>query len=358
MRRPVRASVLWIMTLALGLEPRAGADGGHKVQILDILARATLAPGTRAIAGREGFPVADVEVGSAEAVPRPGDTVSALVSLASFDGRLRPKQWMIRLRLDSLGNEGVSRDATYHTNAGDTFVFRSATTAMELETMGPVLADSGPGTRVERRRTRIAVNTDFLTLNLNRTARVLFRLKEQEQKNPGLKYDLSAGPAPFPAGDWDASRRKLDALGLTLDDRRSFTGSLPALMQFLDIVRRTPGLQDILLQVLDKPSVIDVFRHGGKADINFNFIGGGPSGGRENFWTGAPDREFGGMAFELGVFGKPVLDVALFLTPPTPPLEVSAGILGVVAWSPSKPDTYVVVRALSTHAGTPDQGPR
>jgi len=352
MRRSVHASRILIVAAALcAASPPARADETHKVQILDILAGATLAPGTRAIAGREGFPVADIQVGSADGVASPGDTVSALVSLSSFDGRLRPKQWMIRLRLASLGNGGGSRDETYHTNVGDTFVFHSAMTAMDLETMGPVPADSSPDARVERRRTRIAVNTDFLALNLNRTAKVLFRLKEQEQKSPGLKYDFSAGTGAFPPGDWEANRRKLDALGLTEDDRRSFTGSLPALMQFLDIVRSTPGLQDILLQVLDKPSVIDVFRHGARADINFNFIGGGPSGGRENFWKEATDREFGGMAFELQVFGKPVLNVALFLTPPRPPLEVSAGILGVVAWSPSKPDKFVVVRVLSSLPG-------
>jgi hypothetical protein len=356
--RPDLAPGIWVIASALcGFSLQARAEETHKVQILDILSSASVAPNMRAIAGREGFPMSGIQFGPAGETAGPGDTVSALVVLSSFDGRLKPRQWMIRLRLASMGSAGTSRDLTFHTNVGDTFLFHSATTAMDLETMGPVQADSSAQARVERRRTRIAVNTDFLTLDLNRTASVLFRLKQQEQKSPGLKYLLSAGPSPYPAGDWEADRQKLAGLGVTEDDRRSFTGSLPALMQFLDIARSTPGLQEILLEVLDKPSVIDVFRHAGRADLNFNFIGGGPSVGRENFWKDASDRAFGGMAFELTVFGRPALNVALFLTPPRPPLEVSAGILAVIAWSPSKPDKVVVIRVLSAIPGASQATP-
>jgi hypothetical protein len=326
----------------------AQGEQTHPVQMGDLLASGAPTPVTRAVAEREGYSLDGIRMGAATGKASPGDTLCASVTLRSIDGRLKPKQWLIRLRLASLDGPGAARDVRYYTNAGDLFVFHSAVTAMDLETVGPILADSAANSRVERRQQRINVNTDFLTLNLNRTASVLYHLHEEGIKSPGLKYDLSARPFAYPSGESEANRSKMATLGVSQDDRRSFTGSLPALMQFLDIVRGTPGLQEILLEVLDKPSVIDVFRHGGHADIDFNFVGGGPSPGHEMFWKDAEEREFGGLAFELSVFGKPALNVALFVTAPRPPLEVGAGIVAAIAWSPSKPDKVVIVRVLSS----------
>jgi hypothetical protein len=309
---------------------------------------------------RQGYYLGDVQAGGAGAAAQPGDEVTALVNLASFDGTFSPEQWIIRLRLarQETGAKpgGRTRDVTYYTNAGDVFAFHTAVTPMDLETVGPVRSGTPAGADVAAKRARIGVSTDYLTLNLGRTAKVLITLKENSEKNSGRHYDLSAGPTLFPRAGWAANRRNLDDLGLTEGDRRSFTGSLPALSQFLDIVRGTPGLQEILLKVLDKPSLIDVFRHGARADVSFEFVGAdlppaGKPGGRELFWTDGAEREFGFLAFSLMVFGKPVLNVGLFVTQPRPPLEVCAGILGLVAWSPSRADKVVVVRVQSSRPG-------
>jgi hypothetical protein len=349
MRHRLHASRVWAFAAGLCLSAQ-GAET-YPLKMLDFLASVEPTPVAREVATREGYSLEGIQLGAAAGKASPGDTLCALVSLSTFDGRLKARQWLIRLRLATFVGTGAARDARYYTNAGDLFVFHSAVTAMDLETLGPILADTRADSRVERRQQRIEVNTDFLTLNLNRTASVVYRLHEQAEKSPGLKDDLSARGFAFPSGESAANRSKMEALGVSQDDRRSFTGSLPALMQFLDIVRSTPGLQEILLEVLDKPSVIDVFRHGGRADIDFNFVGGGPSPGREMFWKDARERDLGGLAFELSVFGKPALDVALFVTAPVPPLEVGAGILAVLAWSPSKPDKVVVVRILSSLPG-------
>jgi hypothetical protein len=154
-------------------------------------------------------------------------------------------------------------------------------------------------------------------------------------------------------------RPHAEALNLTSDDLRSFSGSVPALSQFLSIVRLTPDLQDILFQVLDKPSLIDVFRHGADSSLNFNFrLGHGAMGGQEIFWPDAKHGDFGGLMFDLEVFKKPVLRVMLFVTNPRPPLMVSAGIVGIVAFSPSKPDRFVAVRVLSATAGAETASPQ
>jgi hypothetical protein len=60
------------------------------------------------------------------------------------------------------------------------------------------------------------------------------------------------------------------------------------------------------------------------------------------------------VAFKLELYQKPVLTVALYVAPPTPPLQVSAGVVRIVAFSPTNPSKVVVVRVLSS---TPGVGP-
>jgi hypothetical protein len=165
------------------------------------------------------------------------------------------------------------------------------------------------------------------------------------------------GPSPFPAVDVQNGRKQLAGSKLTQEEFRSFAGSLPALGQFLDIVRSTPDLQGILFQVLDKPSLIDVFGHGSSRSIHFAFLGAAKMDGR-NLFEGVDDpAEFYRVAFNIEIFEKPAVAVVLYVMPPAPPLEVSAGVVGIVAFSPSTPDKVVVVRVLSSvPGGSPDSG--
>jgi hypothetical protein len=197
------------------------------------------------------------------------------------------------------------------------------------------------------------VSTDFLTLDLYRSGNVLFDMQQaaNEQKAKGPDVVLFVGPNVFPSGAWEANRKTFASLGITSDDRRSFAGAAPALMQFMQIVQQIPDLKGILMEVLDKPSVIDFLRHGMDASIFFQIQGAGPSSGHDLFWKDPAVRPFGVSVFSVSVYEKPDLKVALYVTPPMPPLEVSAGILSVVAWSPSKKDKVVVVRILSSAPG-------
>jgi hypothetical protein len=358
-RSPRLAGAIAAMGIALIIQTEVRADA-PQINAVNLLQSAAVAANTRSIATRLGYPLSNLQVGGSDAKPEPGDQVTALVSLSSLDGKLSPTQWIIQLRRESLAAPAASAlargfDFAMYTNVGDTFVFHSAVTAMEMETLGPIGAETKPDSRPEMRRSRIRVDSDFLSLDLNRTARVLIGIQQQAEKiGPSGNFNLDVRGRPFPPNEWDANRRSLAALQLTPDDRRSFAGSIPALMQFLDIVRRTPDLQGILLQVLDKPSVIDVIRHGGHENMNFNFIGAGRSShGQELFWKSATDRELSALIFNLEIFGKPVLTTILYVTPPRPPLEVSAGIVGIIALSPTNPNKVIVVKVLSSAPGDP-----
>jgi hypothetical protein len=279
-----------------------------------------------------------------------GDQVTALVSLFSLDGKLRPTQWIIRLRLTEKSGadspQAQTTDVIAYTNTGDSFTFRSDLSHMDLETLGPIPDKAKPDLQLKVKRHSIFVRTDFLCLNLTGAARVMAKIHDSSSP-----ISLSAGPRSFPADEVEAGRKQLASAKLTSDEVRSCVGSLPALSQFLDIVRSTPDLQGILLQVLDKPSIIDVFRHGSSEALNFNFVGGGKSDGRDLFWDDGRTTDFCVLAFYLEIFNKPALSVVLYVTPPTPPLEVSAGVVGIVAFPPKNLNKVVVVRVLSSAPG-------
>lgn len=321
-------------------------------ELLEVLRAAQVAPVTRSIATREGFVLAGIQTGTADSITHVGDQVTALVSLGSFDGKRRPTQWIIRVQLDRIPSaasiSAKTSDITQYTNTGEKFVFHSAQSGMKLETLGPIKPDTKIAQPLSIKRQNISVATDFLSLGLDRTAVLIQRL--HESKSP---INLSYRSEPFSSEEINLQRPRAADLNFTSDDLRSFSGSGPALLQFLEIVRRTPDLQDILFQVLDKPSLIDVFTHGASRSLNFEFIGGGRSSGSELFWPDTKTEELKILFLTLGVFGKPALRVALYLTAPRPPLLVSAGILGLVAFSPSKPNKVVIVRVLSASAGAP-----
>jgi len=335
----------------LALLPAPGVHAETKsVQLLDLLRALKAAPNTQAIATRQGYALNDIQIGAADAKAQPGDQVTALVSLLSFDGSTRPTQWIIRLQLAAKPRadspQSSTTDLTEYTNTGESITFHSDVSEMDLETLGPIPAAASPDLRLDAKRQRISVNTDFLCLDLARTARIIATIKQ-----PTARGGLSVRSRPFPASEVAAGRDYAAVKKLTPDDVRSFAGSAPAIDQFLNIVRSTPGLQTILFQVLDKPSIIDVFRHGASSALNINFIGGGTSDGRDMFWTDGKSTDFCSLLFNLEVFGKPALSVVLYVAPPMPPLQVSAGVVGIVALSPSRANKVVVVRVLSATPG-------
>jgi hypothetical protein len=340
--------------LAVLLGSLAAADlhaDTKRVQLLDLLGALRMAPNTETIAARKGFLLHDLTMGTDEAKAQDGDQVTALVSLSSFDGKTHPVQWIIRLKLAKRPSvnspQAGSTDLIEYTNTGDSFTFHSGVSQMDLETLGRIADRTPPDLQLEVRSRGISVGTDFLCLDLTGAARTIAKVRESSGAG-----DLSVRPHSFTDDEVAAGRKFLATTKLTSDDVRSFAGSSPALHQFLDIVRSTPELQGILLQVLDKPSIIDVFRHGSSAALHIQYLGGGKSDGRDLFWNDGKATDFYVLSFNIEIFGKPALSVVFYLTPPTPPLEVSAGVVGIVAFSPSNPGKVVVVRVLSSAPGS------
>lgn len=334
----------------LSLVGAFGAEEKKTITTIDMLRGVQVGPRTAAIAERANFILQRVAPATEDIPPRAGDQATALVVLTSLTGKSPTSIWMIRLQLQPASNATPSkeRETTQYTNTGEKFTFRSAQTPMLLETLGPIQKDTDATKPMPVRTAKITASTDYLGLDLHRWANVLGKIRFSAQKS-GLS--LSTRDKPFPAKDIKVQKPLADAAELSPDDLRSFAGSLPALTEFLRIVQRTPDLQSILYQVIEKPSVFDVLSSGGDKSLRFQFIGGGSSAGAELFWPDDPKHAFGLLMFNLEIYGKPILQVALHVAPPRPPLQVSAGIVGITAWAPEKPDKVIIVRVMSALTG-------
>jgi hypothetical protein len=344
-RAPARRAGAWaglVLLAAAGL-PHAAAD----LDVPQLLWNDVMTPATARAAAAAKFPVERMELRPGVPPPPPaaGDQVVALVSLVVPNAP--PTQWLLRVAMADAGNAAAAgRDRTLYTSVGDAFVFHSAApAAMDLDILGPVVA----GQAVGAHRHRVAASPDYLMLDLGRAAEAMHHIHEAAHTVPGTNHSFGASPRPFPPAQVAANQAYMAPFHLTVEERRSFAGSIPALTEFLNLVQATPGLQDILLQVLEQPSVLDVMRHGLHPDFNFQFRQAVPVA------LGDPSGALGdrlpaghGILIDLQLYGKPVLTVALVVTAPRPPLEVSAGIIGVVAWGPNHPDKAVVIRALAS----------
>ena len=278
-------------------------------KVLDLLRALQTAANTEAIASRQGFGLSGLQTSVAGTKSQAGDQVTALVSLGSFSGKKLPTQWIIRLRLAPASDQAKPATSirTQYLNTGDSFTFQSEVSTMELETLGPIPRHAKPELALEIKHRQLSVNSGFLGLDLSRAAEVISKVARPPGQVAAGKYHLNTRTHPFSPEETEAGRKNLAALALTPDELRSFAGSVPALYQFLDIVRNTPELQDILLQVLDKPSLIDVFRHGSAEALNLAFLEGGLADGAEIFWPDETKQKFNRLLLNSRSLKSPLL---------------------------------------------------
>jgi hypothetical protein len=321
--------------------PAAAAD--PTVDVQKLLQEAVMASAARQAAVRAGFPMSGIPLEAAASGL--GGKAVALVSLTNIDGQGAPMQWIVRMTLSpSARGPGASssRDITRYTSVGDTFVYHSSdTAAMDLD----ILAPSEVPAAIHN---RASVSPDFLVLDLLRAAEVVRRIHEVAATIPNVPYGFESRLEPFSDAEAAANRRRLAPYRLSVEERRSFTGSILALTEFFQVIQATPGLDRILLEVIEKPGVMDVLRHGGQPGLGFKAVYALQVDTGDLFWKeGEPRTPTDLFAINAIIFGRPVLTIALVVAAPAPPLDVTAGILGAVAWGPDHPDKAITVRLLA-----------
>lgn len=324
--------------LARGAEP-AGPKGSPYVPPL---------PAVIAFAEKEKIPLDRIEVAANEADSRTGDSVTALITLYEGD---HYRQWLLRAAtLDLPAAERAAKPPppmTLFLNTGAKFTFAGGRMALELRIAGPFRSGDSAGKIIDK-RARALVNEEFLGLGFDRAAVAARSMAAAGKDDPKkAKAGLSFSTKPFPADAIAKGREQMAGLALTSEDERSMAGISPALLAFFGVVKTTPGLSDILAELLDKASLAwSALTHGGKLDPDFNIDSQGISQIETAKWGPNLPPAFR-FPFLVSLNKKPTLYCQLVVTSPRPPLRASAGIIGMIVGAPNDESKVLVLRLLA-----------
>lgn len=322
-------------------------------------------PVVKAMAQKEGI------VGGAIAAPvdrpnlRPGDAVTALVTLTKADDL---SQWLVVMTCVEMTAAEKQRPPAkpqrLHTSLGTEVLLQEDRAAMLVRVLGPFkrVADFHDPAQLRASvkdqqdvSTRVLVNADFLRLGFDRACESVLAVREAVKNRPGGgTFNWSVGPKPFPADAVKAARAEADRVGLTAERERAFVGATPALREFWRLVSRTRGLQDIVKDVADLPWWA-IIRKGGDVKSKLKPAFSASQRITLDGFRGikAPGYIF---PFELEINDSPALSCSVMAVDPRPPLLASAGIVAIAAQAPDGKGPHVMVQIWSAHLAESEGG--
>jgi hypothetical protein len=330
--RPASPRRLWFLVLLAAL-PLAGAEAPPAIR-----PESLAAPGSAltARATAEALPLAGIDPWAENAAVRPGDFVVALFTLRAGG---RERQWLAEFRVGAPaadGHDAPARAVTVHTSTGRTFVFSSRRAEFALRMIGPFSAATAPA--VESRTARFPVQVDFLGTGFDRNCAVALRLHEAKIDLPYLVSDT-----PFPAERATRDAAAAHAQGVTLEEERAMAGTGPALTAFLALAERTPGVKELLGEVMALPPA-------------YRWLTGGATGfffeparmaRLEPAAWGVAGREVYWAPFRYVLKGTLAMRGGFVFTAARRPLLACGGILALVVESPVHPPDRLELRVLA-----------
>jgi len=295
-----------------------------------------------ALAQTNQIPLAGIDLPASRTNLIPGDNLVVLVTL--FEPYARRTQWLLDLRVvPPTAREKAAKPPppmTMTGRGGAKFVYASSPAWVSLRTLGPFVGDEPKrkAPKVLDKQARFILNEGFLGLGLDRAAKSLM-WAENVKQNPALA-GLTNAPGKKP--DLEAV---MDSI-FTKEDERALLGCGPALMSFVEIVQNTAGLQDILYDLVAKPSVWSVVKNlGVTAGVELRterIIEINPA----TWAVPATDAAYT-FPIALSLNAKPALNATLITTRPQSPLLPGAGIISVLAERPDTEEHYLTFRILS-----------
>lgn len=276
------------------------------------------------------------------------DTVTLLVQ--SDDGK-NLRQWAATLIINSRKPEEkvyTSPAQTFYLNNGNKVEF----TACQLDNMaihviGPYSKQDGSG-EAKDVWSGTLINPQYLGLQLEATPAMFIRIKEQAEASgslKGLDFSINAGPKPYPAEQIASSQARLKPFAITQAEERSFAGCSPALMNFFGIAVQTPGVREILREIVEI-SWLQLALHGGRVEVFFELLGPMEKLRAED-WGLPPETPVYSIGLRVHLYGKPVLLCRMALTTPRVPLLNCAGIIGISAVRPNGQGPRMMLRVMS-----------
>ncbi|MEO6003160.1 MAG: hypothetical protein ABIZ04_18535 [Opitutus sp.] len=248
-----------------------------------------------------------------------GDEVTALVE---FHGHAQSRQWLVNVKISALRENESSTQAhppfVLFTSTGRRLEYPYEPVALAFRTFGPFPPImQNPPPQAGEKHARAVLNRAFLALGLDRAYQTGLRLKEiAKATDPKTRTEFSFGSDPPPI---QIRRKSLPhgADGMTFAEEYAFAGMLPALLAYFAVAQNSPGLQDILTEIVDARALAWSFlRHGGRMEPHFknHTLGIAPIEGEP--W-GLQNRPVFRFPFELSLNGRPTLNCAMAVTSAT-----------------------------------------
>jgi hypothetical protein len=280
----------------------------------------------------------------------PGDTVSALVTL--HQKGVLSQQWLFYLETVAPGpNDKLDQPrkaSVFYCSTGEKMEFSSSAAWVTLRLLGPY-ADAVQGKKPPKPRdeqVRLALDQDYLALGLDQMVAAICRVRAAAKGTDLTNASFSMGSAPFPASTIAKGKVMAERLHLSYREQRAICGATPATLSYFNLVQATPRLKDILIEVLEKPSLWSLLGHlGVKANIRLlsEHIGLAD----QMTWDLPEHPPVYHLPLQVDLNDHPALRLTMVVTAPHPPLLACGGIIGMLAERPSEKETYLTLRILS-----------
>jgi hypothetical protein len=266
-----------------------------------------------------------------------GDTVTALITCVDDD---KLQQWLVLFACNDLKPEEEKAKRilpAFYTSSGRELHFDPVPAAVAIHVVGP-LDQNGKGKTVRDEWSGAIVTREFLTMGFDSTALAMRKL------DAVAGGQFSFNTQPFPEKEIAMNRSRLEAGGLVEKDERAFAGGVLAIGDFFRIAAQTPGVRDVLHEMIDI-SWKDFLRN---PQVNIN-IQPPVEDLAPGFWglpAGEPCHTF---SFRVDLNGVPRLMCRVATTQALRPLQTVAGVIGIAASRVDGSGPHVMVRVISAH---------
>lgn len=332
------------------------------------LGAATLAPSLKAAALRDGISLSLDDSGE-PAERRIGDAVVAWVGTSEGDSI---RQWLCQFRRaeptpKEMKKAGRKRQQLKYLSWGPVISFESAMEYIDLWIAGPVdpaVAPPNTAEPAETRRLRIRMPGDYLRLGLDRSALVDMHIAKfmraahlaNEDVNLGQIYAMERPIKPEAIA---YAKPVAERIGFTPEMARAWIGGNVALQAFYDVADDIKVLHRIAEIAVDNPSVWKLAKLATGTRFKAS-LGNGQSRPVDPVRYGLPPVSY--ECFNLGfsmLFGDdPMTSGEMIVTRPRPPLDVTAGVLALLAVNPKDTSRMVHVVVIAMQHGPASVDPR
>ncbi|HEY4248893.1 MAG TPA: hypothetical protein VGM64_18865 [Lacunisphaera sp.] len=321
-----------------------------------------LSSALRAVAERDHIVLSTQETQSV--APAPGDGVVVWIGTARGP---KTQQWLVELKREiatpeeQKANQG--KDVTRYLSWGPVETFHSEVDALSLWIAGPVNtnddATSSPANTPPPvvRHIRIFVPGDYLRLGLDDSVRANQYINHRTQvllkEDPkfGLGHIYSLG-TPIKPENVAWAKPVAERIGFSPAMERAWTGGYVALEAFYKLASDVPELKEIADVALDRPAPWKYVKLAFGSHFKTSL-----DGRRAQLIDPAKSGllpvalETFQVPFSFSLDNDPIVSGVMAVTSPGAPLDVSAGILGLVAIHPKDQTRMVQLVAISATRG-------